>query len=291
MKKLMIAAAAAAMIGGAFADAQVYEYKLNLTTTTCKEGKATKNTYWTKIAGYEAGDEISYRAKTSLVLQGLTWGCNCSEALAGYWDNVCDNEKSWFGITFWCKKTDAFLGGGYDGTTFEWDFINRIGKKANEVEFSLALVPSEECTSCSDTTGDDVTPDQLTDFELNLAGMGTVTDNFKLNEDDEITDCNSYIKSAKGSVAGYILPDDGIVICNYCEEYDVPCAVYPFCDDCCEHAADGFEIDEDMTVAFGTFTMKYNASASKKLEKTGKISTSYTGFSKNVKAALVAANE
>ena len=282
MKKLMIAAATAAMVGGAFASAQVYEYKLNLKTTTCKEGKATKNTYWTKIQEMEAGDEISYRTKASLVLNGLTWGCTCSEALAGYWDTVCGNDNSLFGITFWSKKTDAFLGGTYNGSAFAWDFINRIGKKANEVEFSLNLVPSDDV---SEVEG------QITDFDLKLAGMGSVTDKFVTDDNGTTLDCDSVIKSANGSVAGYINPDDGITVCNYCEEYDVPCEVLQFCADCCDHAADGFEPDETKTVAFGTFTMKYNKSAAAKLAKTSKISTAYTGFSKNVKAALVAAGE
>lgn len=291
MKKLMIAAATAAMVGGAFASAQVYEYKLNLKTTTCKEGKATKNTYWTKIQELEAGEAISYRTKASLVLNGLTWGCTCSEALAGYWDTVCGNDNSLFGITFWSKKTDAFLGGGYDGTMFAWDFINRIGKKANEVEFSVNLIPNEDCTACEDTsTGNEVTPAQLAVFDLKLAGMGTLTDKFT-TIDDETTDCDSIIKSANGSVAGYISPDDGITVCNYCEEYDVPCEVFSFCEDCCDHTADNFAPDAEKTVAFGTFTMKYNKSAAAKLAKTSKISTAYTGFSKNVKATLVAAGE
>jgi len=280
MKKLMIAAAAAAMVGGAFADAQVYEYKLSLTSTTCKEGTAAKNSYWTKVLGYAKGDEISYRNKTSFTLNGLTWGCTCNEALAGQWDLTCLNPNNWFGITFWEKKADAFLGGVYDGAVFDWDdgFINRIGKKCAEVEMSVQLVP-----------GDNADPEQP--FAFRLAGMGTIEDDLEYDdEDEEYLDCESVIKSAKGSVAGWITPDVGISVCKYCEEYDVPCDAYVFCvDACCDHNI--FTTDADKTVAYGTWTMKYNAGASKKLKKTAKITESYTGFSKNVKAALAAANE
>ena len=267
MKKLMIAAAAAAMVSGAFATAEVYEYKLNLTTTKCAEGKAAKNTYWTTKAGYDAGDEVTYRVKTSLVVQGVTWGCYCPESLAGTWGTVCGNGESSFGIVFWSKTADSFLVDQYDDTKFEWNFLNRIGKKGNEVEFSLNLLPNDDA-EISDVDGDE--------FALALAGMG------KLNG----SDCGEYIKSAKGSVAGYIVPD--VAVCTYCTK--TPCQVYEFCVDCCSHQTP-FDKEDEMSVAFGTFTMKYNASASKKLEKSGKISTSYTGFSKNVKAALVAAGE
>lgn len=268
MKKLMIAAAAAAMIGGAFADAQVYEYKLNLTTTKCASGKATRNTYWTTQAGYDAGDAVTYRVKTSLVVQGVTWGCYCPESLAGTWGTVCGNGNSSFGIVFWSKTADSFLVDQYDDTKFEWAFLNRIGKKGNEVEFALNLLPNDEAEISSEVVGDE--------FALTLAGMG------KLNG----SACGEYIKSAKGSVAGYIVPD--VTVCTYCTT--TPCEVYEFCVDCCAHQTP-FDMDDGMSVAFGTFTMKYNASASKKLKTQALITKAYSGFSKAVKAELVLAGE
>ena len=274
MKKLMIAAAAVAMIGSAFADAQVYEYKLSLKSTTCKEAKVA-NGYLTKIGLMEPGDELVYRTPASLTLVGLTWGCECNEAIAGTWGQTKNNPNNWYGITFWNPKANgklgSFLGGVYNGTEFQWDMLNRIGKKADEVELSFDLIPSADALDGN--------------FELKLAGLGKIKDQFAYDsEDEEWTDCNSYIKSVKGSVAGYVNPEAGIVVCNYCEEYDVFCNVYQFCicgDD---------NTDETRTVAYGTFTMKYNASASKKLKNSARIAGAYN-FPKAIKAALVLADE
>ena len=49
-------------------------------------------------------------------------------------------------------------------------------------------------------------------------------------------------------------------------------------------------MDETRTVAYGTWTMKYNAAASKKLRTNAKISASYS-FPKDLKEALVAKGE
>ena len=275
MKKLMIAAAAVAMIGSAFADAQVYEYKLSLKSTTCKEAKAV-NSYLTKMGLYIKGDEIVYRTPASLTIKGVSWGCECDEALAGVWGTTENNDNAWHGLTFWNTKNGNFLGGVYNGVEFEWDMLNRIGKKASEVELSFTIVPSGDAT-------DD-------NFELKLAGAGKITDKIAILLDDEgkpdeVSDCNSYISSVKGSVAGFVNPEAGIIVCNYCEEYEVGCDVYQFCD-CGDDLS-----DDTRTVAYGTFTMKYNSSASKKLRTSAKIASSYSGFPKSVKAALVAANE
>lgn len=277
MKKLMIAAAAVAMIGSAFADAQVYEYKLSLKSTTCKENKAIDG-YLIKMGLMEKGEEIVYRTPASLTIKGVSWGCECDEALAGFWGTTENNDNTWHGLTFWNTKNGAFLGAGkddptiYNGVEFEWDMLNRIGKKASEVELAFSIIPSGEAV-------DD-------NFELKLAGTGKITDKLVIDKDTEdVSDCNSYIASVKGSVAGYVNPEAGIVVCNYCEEYDVYCDVYQFCD-CGDDLT-----DPDRTVAYGTFTMKYNSAASKKLKTSARIATAYSGFPKNVKAVLTAANE
>ena len=140
--------------------------------------------------------------------------------------------------------------------------INRIGKKGTEVEMSFDIVDDAHAT-----------------FEFKCAGMGTIKD--ALNENAEnCIDESSYIKSAKGNVAGFMSPDTGA--CYYCDE--VVCDVYDFCE--CMGL-----MDDTRTVAYGTWTMKYNASASKKLRTSAKITSSYSAFPKDLKAALVAKGE
>ena len=279
MKKLMIVAALAAMTTGAFADATVYEYKLTLNTTTCKSGKAAKNTYLTSaLGGYEAGEEVVYRTPAKLTIYGVAWGCECDTALAGTWSEreVVINRKGdttnvWDGLTFWNKKTDGFLGGVYNGVEIENDFFNRIGKKGDQVEMSFTIQNSDAATSG--------------DFELKCAGFGTIQNGYKKDDDGVVeSDCYSYIKSAKGSVAGFLFPEDDAFVCTFCGTEETYCDVWEFCE-CGEFA------DADKTVAYGTWTMKYVKAASKALQTKLYITKSYSGFTKNVKAELVDAGE
>ena len=274
MKKLMIVAAVAAMTGVALADAQVYEYKLTLKSTTCKSGKVTKNTYLTEVVGYSAGDQFEYRTSASYSYAGLVWGCDCARTFADagvgstkWWaDDLASDGTTvvWDGLTFWETKSQAFLGGVYDGTEMATAVFNRMGKKADEIEIAFSLYPSTTSTTL---------------FLLECAGQGSIKD-ASLGTG---TDCNgSYIKSAKGNVAGFLDADDlASGGCFYCGT--VSCLVYDFCD--CLGLS-----NQALTVAYGTWTMKYNATASKKLMTSAKITSSYN-FPKSVKDALVAAKE
>lgn len=73
MKKLMIAAAAAAMASGAFAITQVYDMRINLKTTECKDItlRANQNPF------VPAGGQIAYRDVSTLTLAGMIWACDC----------------------------------------------------------------------------------------------------------------------------------------------------------------------------------------------------------------------
>lgn len=280
MKKLMIAAAAAAMVGGAYAEAQVLAWDLTLKTTTCKEGKVAAKTWWVNgLDGYEKGDEVSYRTSASVKLKGVTWGCYCGDTLNGIWNErdvvvnkAGDTVTVYDGITFWNPKTDGFLGGVYNGSMFDWgdpSFLNRIGKKCDEVEMCFNLIPSDDATE--DNWG------------FTLAGFGKVKDVYNAKNDDW---CDSYLKSAKGSVVGFMSPDEGSFTCLYCDQYGTDCEVFDFCD--CEQE---WGSDDSKTVAFGTWKVSYNSSASKKLRTKLRITDSYSGFTKEIKAALVAAGE
>lgn len=283
MKKLMIAAAAAAMIGSAFAEAQVIVWNLNLKTTTCKKGKVASNTWWVKGLEMEKGEEVIYRTTSSVKFTGLTWGCYCAQSLAGKWksrdieiNKAGDTLTVWDGITFWNPKTDEFLGGVYNGSEFNWEdgFINRMGKNADEVEMVFDLIPSAD--AIDDNWG------------FSLAGFGKVKDVGRYDKElDETIWCDSYLNTANGGIVGWISPDGGVWSCTYCDQFGTDCDVYEFCTDCDAE----WDSDDSMTVAYGTWTAKYNSSASKKLRTKLFITDSYSGFSKDVKAALVLAGE
>ena len=213
MKKLMIAAATAAMVGGVFADAQVWEMTLNTKTTGTKLGKV-------KAECADCEGATSYRKQASLKLAGLFWGCTCDE-MVNLTAPVSENE----GVFFWnATKKAAFYdqdAGQYAEIDFNWDLKpQRIGQKANECEGVWTL--------------------NVANFTLTGAGFGKVAG----------CDDASYIKSMNGSFAGTFIPGNG---CKRCEEETAN--AWLLCD-CSEPDA--------RTAAYGSWTLKYNASATKK---------------------------
>jgi len=211
MKKLMITAATAAMIGGAFADGQVYEMTMNVKTTEAKSG-----TVYVQEGCYSSQ---SYRKQTSLKIAGLFWGCNCS-TIAETADLAQDK-----GVFFWnATKKAAFYdqeADEYIQPAFEWKLLNRIGQKACDVEGVWEL-----------TYGD---------AYLYGAGFG------KANGYED----SAYVTSMCGNFAGTMNPGNA---CKRCEE--VAADAWPLCE-CGEQ-------DEDLTAAYGTWSLKFNSSAAKK---------------------------
>lgn len=277
MKKLMIAAAVAALSTGAFASgnaAQVYDVKITVKTTVCKDGKVS-NGYLTTVAEKEKGELFAYRTQASRTILGLLWGCGCDQAFSGEWGLANEDKGYWYGNVFWDKKTGDLIGDDYDDTILDFAIINRIGKKANEVEMVWYLL----VTPAEGETGNDGL--------LTLAGFGTIADQIAwIEDDDDFNTCNSVIKSAKGNVAGYLpAPTGEYSGCEYCVESG-DCEVFDFC-----YCSEADFKQEDNTAASGTWTLKYNSSASKKLSKSGYITASYTKFPAALKALLVLAGE
>lgn len=265
MKKLMIVAACAAMSGVALADAQVYDMKLTVKTTKCVEGKAKKGWLTNERLGgglYDKGDELVYRKQSSTVFSGVLFGCDCNESLAGQWGE-CDNH--WYGLTFW-NKYGEFLGGKHDATTLNWALLQRIGPAGEDLELSFDL---EDATNGDDT------------FYFFCAGFGKAVSAYAKDTncngaDPDGNDCDSYIKSASGYFAGWMSTEN---ICTYCTE--TGCDAWEFC------ACLGLGADVDRTVAYGTWTLKYNKAAASKLRTRATISSAYSKFPADIKAALV----
>lgn len=195
MKKLMIAAASAAMIGGAFADgvAQVYDFTATVKTTQCS-GKSAKDV---------CGDTVVYRTQITQKLYGKFWGCGCDVIACpdGYAKDAQDSQ----GFVFW---TTTKAGGAFAAADMEWSVLQRLGKKGENVEGYFTL-------SLSDAT-DEVAA-------LAGAGYGTA----KIVCDDET---QNYIKTMSGNLVGFWNTSADAIAsgCYYCGD-TVDCTVFAFC--------------------------------------------------------------
>ena len=268
MKKLMIAAAAAAMVGGAFADMIVYDVKISGkksvtangvvqmygeydTGKVDKQGNAILKTGWFKgdfdLDG--KADKICYRKSGSFSWAGVIAGCDCdydgngtvvggmpafkvAPIIAAVWDTKAKKEVKIDG-------TQAFAN------------LVRSGAKTDFVEGAIFL--------------------DVLDAEGNWAGYLDLMGNGSYDV------VKGYIKSVNGNFVGQ-LPLDPITYdisvectpCNpgqngaqICVPYDVA-----LCYD--------YDIDTDVMsadqgtvggVAFGTWSLKYNASKANKMKK------------------------
>jgi hypothetical protein len=245
MKKLMIAAAVAAMGAGAFADcdiveppagncAEVYDVVFNLKTTECKCKVLT-----TKTSGSECGitthgkieECVAWRQVVTKKVQGVIFSCfcDCTDDVAG---SVLDGNvfapAIWNGLTtdamegnqyFWIDKDKIVLPAD-DLLTIKW--IARIGKTLNQVE-------------AAGTFGEGIY----------VAGYGAYDTK------------NGRVKNITGNAAGVWGAD---IDCSD-EEGQELCPAYDLCDPTTAVA------DFTKTFAAGTWTVKYNDSKSKALAK------------------------
>ena len=237
MKKLMIVAAAAAMAGAVFADAQVYDIKLKVKTTQCKEAKFTKaleKLGW--FGSIKAGTKVSFRGSATRKMGGVIWGCDCDTISRPSW-RVENGGLGVGGYAFWDETKAPYTPFQIPWVTFDWAVLNRVGKMTN-VEGSWIL-------------GDKAAGEA---FYFLGAGFGTCT----LNSND----CASYIKTMSGNFAGFRVYNytqgDG---CIFCGETFSSCLVAPFCV-CLGGVARNTSA---LTVAYGSWQLKYNSSQSKKL--------------------------
>lgn len=252
MKKLMVAALAAGMTVGAFAgDAvenyevgYVYDMAMTLKTTTCS-GKKTTGDAICKIDG--GSDVVTYRKQITAKINGVFWGCGC-EVIGCPTDNICYTNKGENGYFFWAANGKDV--GAWIAPEFKWTVLNVVGKKAQNVEGCFTLKLSD-------------------DIEFTGAGYGTASIRKVadcIGEDDNVTDYN-YIKSMKGYVVGTIKPgnpdnDEESTGCFYCGGTETTdCKAWAFCVNCDDTIGDS----QLSSAAFGSWTLKYNSAASKKV--------------------------
>ena len=238
MKKLIVAAVAAAVAGGAFAacmpgnpdpieTAWVYTWKFSGKTTT---GVLVKGS--TINSGNCRPDSVStadcaVRVPSALKIQGYTY--KCLPCCGGFTELADDGEafyttkpgKEKFAVT---NAQKLFTEG------LVVDFAHVIGKKANQAELKGTF------------TG--ATNDSNEKYTFAFAGLGS----YDLK--------NTRISSISGNFAGIMeVPHD-------LKTVGCPEAWYWNCD------ATAYA-GSDATVAYGSWSMKYNSSASKKFLKDG----------------------
>ena len=249
MKKLIVAAAACAMVGAAFANcdytpkatgtAWVYNWKFTgKTTVGALTGAVDPQINACDWAGGVAACVI--RVPGSLAIKGYSYNCDP--------ECVIDNKNEFINLANWTIPGEFYMTKPYkdllsaEPTIDVANVIGRAGGKfelAGNWKFTSKGLPNEE-------------------FDLDYAGMGTYNAS------------KQRVTSVSGSFCGkaktpYYIPTasvikaaakEGIVdsLCLPAIVWD--CAVARF-------------IDDDTSVAYGTWSVKYNADASAKYYERG----------------------
>ena len=246
MKKLMIAAAVAAMTAGAFASAcsdpeeemtncYAWDVKMSLKSLQTKKIKCTAE------AESECDDPetsvVYYMDNVTRKLVGYLWQCEYS----------CDS----FNVTLWDKKNKlAVIAYSADPQVAEADVVI-YGKKATKVAGTITFAGT-------DALGEDA-------IEVTASGI-----NGKMVRGSADDDC--YVKSLSGYASGklaYLRPtvtatvknkgslcEDPTVEVSVCEEYAGK--LLPFCEACCFTGWCDVDDWDDLVPATGTWSMKYN---------------------------------
>jgi len=251
MKKLMIAAATAAMVGGAFADDLCGETEVGCLAYDLKISAKTLVPKTMKCKGEMCGNDdcVTYAVLKSKTFNGFLWACE--------YDCEDYGKMSGFHFALWEKatKTPYWMVPAKDekGVREVEDFgtegivMDRYEKKANKVQFIMDL--NTDDSKVGDTTCNDV--DQTAKINVKLAGTGTWETK------------GNYAKSISGSVAGYrnwSVSEKNVKGCadDYARLVEACTDFTSYCED------DGVVSGDDTPiVVYGTFTLKVNSKATK----------------------------
>ena len=243
MKKLMIAAALAAVVGGAFAackpgdpdpieDAWVYTWKFSGKTTTGVLVSYTINPSGNCKPGGGGTEACAIRVPSALNIQGYTYKClPCCGEFTGLADDgevfwTTKPQKELFEVTN-AKKLFT------EGLTI--DFGHVIGKKAKDFELKGQFAAA--------------TSDSGENYDFTFAGLGK----YDLK--------NTRFSSVSGNFAGEKINPHYL---KYIAGVGCPDADYWVCD-----GSDYAGAPTDPTVAYGSWSAKLNSAASKKFLKNG----------------------
>lgn len=248
MKKLMIAAALAAMVGGAFAggvcsddpaDCAVYNVKFKLKTLDAKLAKV-KNTC-------EDDGQCVYLENATRTIDGIIWDC----------DATCETlNDEMMNVALWEVKSKMGVGVllSFDTTNkvfvandLPFGLINRYSKKANKVQ-ALWTLPALDL---NDRDGEDAGA-----VTIVAAGFGS------FDAKKEI------VKSLSGNAVGSFTE----VLTQKYAECGEP-MVADLCTEFTDWCTDGEAAE--VLAASGTWSVKYNASLSKGTKSLKSIVPSY----------------
>jgi hypothetical protein len=261
MKKLIILGAVAAMSAAYGAEAsylaQVYDASLTLKTGVCRPGKVTSGTVkfyqahgltkaWLEARGIVKGSEMAFRKQATRKITGVIWGCDCETIAFPAW-RAYRATAGWNlgGYAFWDQSADNYY--VLPNTAFGWLCLNRITDNFKSVEGSWQLA------------------NNLNPQWMYMLGAGNGKASIASRP------CRSIISSISGSFAGVRWPgmDDNATDCAYCGIGN--CNVRPFCEVCRIWTR-----NRQLTAAYGSWSIKFNKTASNKLKNTAFITSSYT---------------
>ena len=281
MKKLMIVAAVAAMAGGAFADT-AYTFSATLKTTKGKSGKVTSTynlgadaagAFWYDDATVQAlraadTNHVYFTTKkvggrtvpalTSKAKKDADWlsrniaplAATYNEKSAGKWcDTFKLTEEGCYRMAGTEKVKDILVGDiccaalvGQDAdlglsidATASLDGVQRFG--------GLTYAAAKKAEIFAEVTGTDVTT-------MYLAGQGSIGKVLDTSNPDTTVEG---VTSLSGNIVGVITAPE----CEFCCSANLPAVAFV-----CGTVAGDNALD---TAAYGTFSIKYNAKATKEL--------------------------
>lgn len=247
--------------------AQVYDVKVTLKTT-----RATRDSVSAlKNAFISESDTIVFRTQGSQTWNGVIWGCSC-DAILGKWMVINQSQGIVAGCVIW--DTDKSHTIVFD-ENIHWRLLNAIDKDGTKCEGAWTIGDSSDNSNAF----------------LAFAGFGTLSLSTQKSDGNlVVADCLSFVRTISGNVAGwmpapFVTTEGKKGICTFCyseeDEQDVQdyATAWSFCS-CAEFGDSGF------TAVSGTWTIKYNASLSKKLRNSTSILDVYKKFPENVKAVV-----
>ncbi len=228
MKKLMIAAAAAAMIGGAQA-------------VTCVSGYVKDECGGKElIEGAGTAHKVAITLKTTAI-KGKTKKVQCSDGECTYWRQQASKKVN--GL-IWEQLDDCTGCVPFGANSAFW-----TNDGALDVEFAIGVglignkVNSKSIEAYGTLAGDEF-------GELAWAGFGSLAGAIKKNQcaDD---DCVLYVKSISGGIAGQLIAPEWDSTCSDCDPIEY--------EGCCD------DMQLENTAAYGTIKITYDAATAKKV--------------------------
>ena len=232
MKKVMIAVAAAAMIGGAQAVTCV-------STKVCEKDPCTGEKTCVTLTGAGTAHKVAISLKTT-ANKSKTKKVQCSDDCT-YWRQQATKKIN--GL-LWEQLADCngCVPFGINSTFWTAD-------EALDVEFAIGVgligssTTSKNIEAYGSLAGDEF-------GALMWAGFGSMAASTKKNQCSE-DDCVMYVKSISGGIAGWLIPADWDATCQDCYAIEY--------EGCCD------DMQLENTAAYGTIKITYDAATAKKV--------------------------